>query len=330
VGLLRQRATRSVHLERDAHGAAVIVKRFHHAGALGALFDGARARREHAALLRLHAAGLPVPRPLGVARAGAVWELRQEALEGARPLGEFLDGRATPPRGWRALARLLGELLARLHRLDVEHGDLHPGNVLVDPEGRPWLVDLGRARTRRADAAHRADELALATALARETLDVRTRLAFLASYAAALPPALRPALEPAARRALEQAGRARRRALVELGLNRWLRASSRVEREPDGSLVRRELGALAPERALALEGEPAALRRAWLEAARLHEHRLPTALPARLAPRRALFELPARGAPDVARYQALRADRGLAPDPRPAQDARGVWFAPTA
>jgi len=330
VSLLRERATRSVHLEHDPAGRAVVVKRFHDPRALGPLVDGLRAWREHSALARLHAAGLPVPRPLGVTRAGRSFELRQEAVPGARALGEFLGGAARPPRGWRALLGALGALLARLHALGLEHGDLHAGNVLVDAAGRPWLIDLARLRRGARGAARRRSELELATALGREFLDARTRLAFLAGYRRALAPDARPRLARAARLALEEAGRARRRALVELGLNRWLRESSRVTQGADGSFTRRAAPASAAPDALELRGASAPLRAAWLEAARLHEHRLPTVVPLRLEAARALFERPAHGAPDEAAYQALRADRGLAPDPRPVTDARGVYFVPTA
>lgn len=318
-----------MHLERDERGVAVVVKRFHHPGLVGAFFDGARARREHAAMAHLAASGLPVPRPLGVTRTRDAWELRQEAIEGARPLSALLAGPPPPPGGWRRLLVALGELLARLHTLGLEHGDLHPGNVLVDARGAPWLVDLGHARPRRADVHRRQADLALAVALAREALAPRTRLAFLAGYRAALAAELRPALDRPALEALEGAGRARRRAQVELGLNRWLRESSRVRRV-GAALERRRppLAGLEEDRALDLHADDARLRELWLEAARLHEHRLPTVLPARLEPGRARFERPVRGAPDIAGYQHQRADRGLAPDPAPFRDARGVYFVP--
>ncbi|MEQ1895464.1 MAG: lipopolysaccharide kinase InaA family protein, partial [Planctomycetota bacterium] len=270
----------------------------------------------------------------GVRRVGRTCELALEAVPGARARGELLERAEVPPGGWRRLARALGTLLARLHALGLEHGDLHSGNVLVDARGAPWLVDVGHARTRRPAAARRAQELVLATALAREQLGARTRLAFLVGYRAALPDTLAPALTRADLVALEDASRVRRRALVEHGLNRWLRESSRVTRQ--GQDWRRR--GLAPEltathdpaRFLAVQGEPAHLRALWLTAARLHEHHLPTVVPAWLAPERAVFELPARGARDEESYQALRLDRGLAADPSPAHDARGVYAAPTA
>ena len=55
-----------------------IVKRYHAPGPLDRLRDPARARREFETLGLLHAAGLPVPRPLGVERTEAGVELTME------------------------------------------------------------------------------------------------------------------------------------------------------------------------------------------------------------------------------------------------------------
>jgi tRNA A-37 threonylcarbamoyl transferase component Bud32 len=331
MAVLSQRASRSVHLERDARGVPMVVKRFHHRGLLGALFDRTRARREAAALARLVALGLPVPKPLGVARVDGTWELRQEAIEGARALAELLGGRIEPPGGWRRLCRALGSLLARLHTLGIEHGDLHPGNVLVDARGAPWLVDLARVSVRPTEATRREADLALAAALARESLAPRVRLAFLVGYRAMSPSQTIVPCDGPALRVLEDAGRARRRALVELGLNRWLRESSRV-RCVGAVLERRSWSGveLSSEDRHLVSGEAAHLRDLWLVAARLHEHRLPTVLPARLEPGSALFERPTRGAPDLGEYGRLCADRGLVPAPAPTIDARGVYYAPGA
>jgi TP53 regulating kinase-like protein len=42
----------------------------------------------------------------------------------------------------RAVARALGNCVARLHSADLYHGDLVPSNVIVQ-SGRPYLIDFG-------------------------------------------------------------------------------------------------------------------------------------------------------------------------------------------
>src|SRR6185295_12047570 len=161
VIVLRARPFRSVVLQPAGaaeHGAR-IAKSFHHPNPWLALFDGARARREFAALAALEQAGLPVPHPIAVRRTEQGWELELAALERARSLRELLDTGAEPPGGWARLAARLGRVVAQLHAAGWEHGDLHAGNVLVDERGAPWLVDLGRARRSAPDAARALTEL---------------------------------------------------------------------------------------------------------------------------------------------------------------------------
>lgn len=63
--------------------------------------------------------------------------------------GGGLDRAATG--GWEPtrvlrLAEQIGSALAYAHRLGLSHGDLHPGNVLLDAEGHAYLSDFGLAR----------------------------------------------------------------------------------------------------------------------------------------------------------------------------------------
>ncbi|MCB9791689.1 MAG: serine/threonine-protein kinase PknK [Alphaproteobacteria bacterium] len=51
-----------------------------------------------------------------------------------QPLGRVVD-----------LARMMADALAHLHEHELVHGDLKPGNVLVDMQGRPRVIDLGAA-----------------------------------------------------------------------------------------------------------------------------------------------------------------------------------------
>ena len=70
-------------------------------------------------------------------------------------------GRQRPPRG-------RGRQVGLLDRAGIAHGELVPANVLVDDDGRPWLVDFdqaGAASDRALLERDRAELLAALTAL---------------------------------------------------------------------------------------------------------------------------------------------------------------------
>jgi Ser/Thr protein kinase RdoA (MazF antagonist) len=342
VIVLRSRPFRSVLLEPVPGGAPVVVKRYHHPGRLRAFLDGARARRELAALSALAAAGLPVPAPLGVARVPGAGELRMAAVPDARDLAVLLASGAPPPGGWERLCVRLGRLLARLQALGFEHGDLHPGNVLVDAHGAPWLVDVQRVRRGTGSAERRWAALAECEASAREALPPRVRVRFLVAWLRATSADARPAgALPELARRLARNGRTLRARRVVEGLGRWLRESSRVRgvgRAPGIGWLRRDL----PDAVLAeleddtrftvLRAGARELEARWLGAARLHEHGLPVERPALLVPRRrATFERPERVAASRASLMDRLAERGLAlrsTNDACAVTASGCWFRP--
>lgn len=325
--------------------AARVVKRFHHPNPLLARFDRGRAQREFAALVELAGAGFPVPRPLDLRATERGWELALAPVPGARTLQELLASSALRPGAWEALLARLGVLLARLQAAGWAHGDLHAGNVIVDREDRPWLIDLQRAERVVASPARSLSEVVECAAMAREHLPARVRARFLVAWRAALPAELRPRLAgQELARAVEERARVRRRERVEIGLLRWLRESSRVIRSEHagaGLWLRRDLGPVLgeerlPARWLVLRGEHEMLRALWLGAARLSEHGLPVARPAAFAPGRGrtnaawvAFE-PALGcAPSRAELLDRLADRGLVlASPRLEQGERGFSFLP--
>ena len=144
--VLKKGRTRSVVLERNGC-EDVVVKRFHHPERLQSLRDPWRARAEFRALERLRAEGIRAPSPLGVVTGGGRCEVRMEAVKDALTLEELLEG--ARPVNWLRLAEKLGTMLARLHGARLDHEDLHPGNVLVDADDRPWLIDFHSLRVRR-------------------------------------------------------------------------------------------------------------------------------------------------------------------------------------
>ncbi len=113
----------------------------------------AAADREWRTLNALHAAGVPVPEPLGRARLPDGDEL---------VIVRFVEGRSVadvagdPPGPRRAALTALGRAVAALHAAGYAHQDLHHGNVLFDGAGAV-LLDL--QRTRRAGPGRRLRDL---------------------------------------------------------------------------------------------------------------------------------------------------------------------------
>lgn len=69
-----------------------------------------------------------------------------EGVDIARAAGELRE----VERDWTALLRLCVAVLdayTQLHTRGLLHGDIHPGNILVDAEGRVRLIDFGLARS---------------------------------------------------------------------------------------------------------------------------------------------------------------------------------------
>ncbi|MCC5866255.1 MAG: 3-deoxy-D-manno-octulosonic acid kinase [Wenzhouxiangella sp.] len=100
--------------------------------------------REWQVLVRLAAAGLPVPRPLmascersGLSYRGA---LLSERIPDALPLSQLLG--VLTDADWLELA----DTLSRFFAAGLIHADLNPGNLLRDSAGRWYLLDFDRAR----------------------------------------------------------------------------------------------------------------------------------------------------------------------------------------
>lgn len=105
-----------------------------------------RSFREWRLLARLHAAGLPVPRPVaaGWQRQGPWYraDLLTVRIPAAAPLsarfaaGEMVD--------WGGI----GRMLEAFHAAGAWHADLNAHNILLDAAGAPWLLDFDRGRIR--------------------------------------------------------------------------------------------------------------------------------------------------------------------------------------
>ena len=327
--VLKHRPWRTTEVEAGTD--PVFVKRFHDArfpwAALGRFRDLRRARREARLLAELGQAGLPVPAVLGITETTAGVELRLEYLTGARPVEELLDDSSG------VLARSLGKLLARLHAAGFAHGDLHPGNVVVDARGKTWIVDA--AAIRRGSSSARAHDLVAAAAAARERTTPRFRARFLLAYLRGSESARRGEAASLGA-AIEGAARVARRERVRAECDRWSRDSGVCARHVDGELVVIAPRALARTEAIglarcalyeaagsaldgakgsALDGGAGSARErvgltardivrgrsagaVWRDLARLHEQRVPAARPLVLIEAPvvlAVFESPANG-----------------------------------
>ncbi|WP_137988975.1 phosphotransferase [Streptomyces vilmorinianum] len=98
--------------------------------------DGGDVAREAATMTHLASHGYPVPR----VRSASGPDLVMRRLAGPSLLDALLAGTVTP----ETAAALLADLLHRLHTLPpappLLHLDLHPGNVMLTPEG-PVVID---------------------------------------------------------------------------------------------------------------------------------------------------------------------------------------------
>lgn len=125
-----------------------------------------RSLAEFRLLAAMHAEGLPVPAPLAAAwwRRGLGYRcaLMVERIPAVRPLAEWL-GEAADAAPWEAV----GAMLARFHAAGVHHADLNAHNILVDAEGRAWLIDFDRGERRGAGPWRQRNLRRLARSLAK-------------------------------------------------------------------------------------------------------------------------------------------------------------------
>ncbi len=131
------------HAEQLATRRACAVKML-----LGGRFAGEKQRlrfeREVDVVAHLRHPGIVTLYESGLTRTGEPW-FAMELVEGER-FDEFVRSRRLSSRRLVELFRLVAEAVAYAHRRGVIHRDLKPGNVLVDREGVPRILDFGLAR----------------------------------------------------------------------------------------------------------------------------------------------------------------------------------------
>jgi 3-deoxy-D-manno-octulosonic acid kinase len=107
-----------------------------------------RSFRELRLLDALRHRGLPVPAPVAALyRRGIVTYVAQlitERIVGARSLSELLSAGLMDDARWASI----GRCLRRFHDAGVQHADLNAQNILLDPQGKVWVLDFDRGRMR--------------------------------------------------------------------------------------------------------------------------------------------------------------------------------------
>ncbi len=87
-------------------------------------------------------------------------------------VSEFIDGKSLKslmkngiftPRAAAELGKQIADALAHAHQNGITHRDLKPSNILVDQEGKAYLLDFGLAKLEVIDQTMTADDLVLGT-----------------------------------------------------------------------------------------------------------------------------------------------------------------------
>lgn len=110
--------------------------------------------------LRLHADGLPVPRPVAVhyqqSGPGYTADIITDYLPDTRTLAQLLAAGDVPLATWA----LIGRTIRRFHDRGVDHGDLNAHNILLRDDDTVFLIDFDKARLRRSPGLWRDANLA--------------------------------------------------------------------------------------------------------------------------------------------------------------------------
>ncbi|NYT86614.1 3-deoxy-D-manno-octulosonic acid kinase [Pollutimonas harenae] len=102
----------------------------------------------------MHAEGLPVPRPL----AAAYW--RKGLAYRAAILVERIDGVKPLAVQWPSSdAAAVAAAIFAMHEIGVWHADLNAYNILLDVQGKAWLIDFDKGRRQRLHRKLRQDNL---------------------------------------------------------------------------------------------------------------------------------------------------------------------------
>ncbi|WP_240224485.1 lipid IV(A) 3-deoxy-D-manno-octulosonic acid transferase [Rheinheimera hassiensis] len=139
------------------HGKQAVLRHYYRGGLVGKLNKDkfwpqpaaqSRAMAEFSLLWQMRLWGLPVPRPCAALyhKHGFSYsaDILIERIPGTTDLAHLLQHRALTSAEWQQL----GALIARFHQHNVYHSDLNCHNILLDDQGKFWLIDFDKCAIR--------------------------------------------------------------------------------------------------------------------------------------------------------------------------------------
>ncbi|MDR6981919.1 3-deoxy-D-manno-octulosonic-acid transferase [Rheinheimera pacifica] len=143
----------------EQHGKQAVLRHYYRGGLVGKINQDrfwpqpvtqSRAMAEFSLLWQMRQWGLPVPRPCAALYQqhsfGYSADILIELIPGTTDLAHLLQQRTLTRAEWQQL----GALIARFHQHNVYHSDLNCHNILLDDQGKFWLIDFDKCERRTA------------------------------------------------------------------------------------------------------------------------------------------------------------------------------------
>lgn len=107
--------------------------------------DKSRAMLEMQMLLKMHKAGLPVPKPAAVyiQKSGLIYQadIITVLIPNARTLSSILTDNSISSEDWQRL----GQMIKKFHLHNCNHADLNAHNIMLDQKKDVYLIDFDKS-----------------------------------------------------------------------------------------------------------------------------------------------------------------------------------------